>query len=622
MTLWPTLLRHLRLQKISLATIVTAAALVHGAFPSVATAQYRYPTFGLPSSAFSTRNPRPQGQVRQSPQNLSPSQTATARRLPATPSNNLQRVAHQNESAPTATPPQEPARFGGPVREYGRPLPLPSGLQASSAAPIQQASNHTSERRTLFGIFSRDRGPSETSSNESSVRRESTAQPQQSPPRHDAAVDPTDGRTGLRERFQQVFDWDRSSPDPLPTRPPVEPQPYRPPTTQPHRLPPLPPLQQSTEARPTQQRYLVPPRHAQAINAPQRAPETRSTFPAATTDQYERKAAASAEPADQDDKQSRVVARFEIMPLTEPVLAPPAEETWDRNPGRRADVASGRYGQASSEDQVATERTGRQVAAHASESDSRLSSSRQAVSDVPRLQPNRDSPYLPPRLLPEMLPETSSGHTPSNDDVFRKPVRQTTSDAVAVNRPKPSTIEVATPQTEIPTFPNELFPEDRKTTVETEESLELDEEWSVATELQVCEPRQLSTAETEYGSPLKGTRMQQIVSRPGNGLKGFCPVALRDRRTLEDGRVAFTSRYGGRTYFFSSAEAKAAFDDNPTRYAPAAHGIDVMLAAITGEIHEGSLDHAVWYKDRLYLFETAENLKTFMALPSAMDVAE
>lgn len=116
--------------------------------------------------------------------------------------------------------------------------------------------------------------------------------------------------------------------------------------------------------------------------------------------------------------------------------------------------------------------------------------------------------------------------------------------------------------------------------------------------------------------------MQQIVTRNGTGFKGFCPVALRDRRTLEDGRVAYMSSYGGNAYYFSSAAAKAAFDNNPLKYVPAADGYDVSLTAITHETREGSLDHAVWYKDRLYLFDTAESLKTFMAIPSAMALDE
>ena len=46
------------------------------------------------------------------------------------------------------------------------------------------------------------------------------------------------------------------------------------------------------------------------------------------------------------------------------------------------------------------------------------------------------------------------------------------------------------------------------------------------------------------------------------------------------------------------------------------------MKTLTGEVLEGSLDHSVWYKNRLYLFHSDDNLKTFMAAPAAMAVVE
>jgi YHS domain-containing protein len=55
----------------------------------------------------------------------------------------------------------------------------------------------------------------------------------------------------------------------------------------------------------------------------------------------------------------------------------------------------------------------------------------------------------------------------------------------------------------------------------------------------------------------------------------------------------------------------------PAKYAPAAGGCDVLHLALTGEELEGSLDHAVWYKGRLYLFADVETMETFVAAPSS-----
>ena len=128
------------------------------------------------------------------------------------------------------------------------------------------------------------------------------------------------------------------------------------------------------------------------------------------------------------------------------------------------------------------------------------------------------------------------------------------------------------------------------------------------------------TAGTIEDSYDAGSRMQQIAAREGTGMKGFCPVALRDARELKDGRAGIVTIHESKAYYFSSPAAKDAFEADPQKYAPAANGEDVTMKTLTGEAVEGSLDHCVWYKDRLYLFTSAQNLATFMAAPSAMAV--
>ncbi len=169
--------------------------------------------------------------------------------------------------------------------------------------------------------------------------------------------------------------------------------------------------------------------------------------------------------------------------------------------------------------------------------------------------------------------------------------------------------------------PGRIFVEDERA-IDPTESLDIDPDTLVSSSFRPSGTDTVQDTQAHFRAAMAGSPKQQIATREGLGLKGFCPVALRDRRVLEDGRAAYMSYYAGKPYFFSSPQAKAAFDDNPRRYVPAADGYDVARTAIIGELREGSLDHAVWYKDRLYLFESAESLKTFMALPSAMGVDE
>ena len=112
-------------------------------------------------------------------------------------------------------------------------------------------------------------------------------------------------------------------------------------------------------------------------------------------------------------------------------------------------------------------------------------------------------------------------------------------------------------------------------------------------------------------------KMRLIAERVDRqGLKGFCPVTLRDQRDLKDGNKGFQSTYESKIYSFASTEAKATFDKNPAIYAPVMGGIDVTLLTQKGEKVAGSLDHAVWYKDRLYLFSSRRSMEDFVLAPA------
>lgn len=129
-------------------------------------------------------------------------------------------------------------------------------------------------------------------------------------------------------------------------------------------------------------------------------------------------------------------------------------------------------------------------------------------------------------------------------------------------------------------------------------------------------------ADTEL-DPQTREKLRRIAERQGRaGLKGFCPVALRDRRELQDAQLQFHSTYRGKTYFFSSADAKAKFDANPAAYAPAYDGLDPVLLKNQKQKRLGVLDYAVWYHNRLYLFASPETMATFTANPSQFAVDE
>lgn len=99
------------------------------------------------------------------------------------------------------------------------------------------------------------------------------------------------------------------------------------------------------------------------------------------------------------------------------------------------------------------------------------------------------------------------------------------------------------------------------------------------------------------------------------GFRGFCPVTLRDERKLVTVDFKFKSEYRGRIYTFSTQEAKDAFEENPDRYLPAKSGADVVRVAAGEDEAEGSIEHAAWYRGRLYLFSSPTSREEFFAAP-------
>lgn len=112
-------------------------------------------------------------------------------------------------------------------------------------------------------------------------------------------------------------------------------------------------------------------------------------------------------------------------------------------------------------------------------------------------------------------------------------------------------------------------------------------------------------------------KMQKIKERGGmKGLKGFCPVTLRDERELKDAKPEFHSQFRGQKFHFASEEAKVKFEQASANYAPAAYGADVVVLIRDKDVAEGTLDFAAWYKGQLYLFSSEETHTVFTNDPA------
>ena len=124
-------------------------------------------------------------------------------------------------------------------------------------------------------------------------------------------------------------------------------------------------------------------------------------------------------------------------------------------------------------------------------------------------------------------------------------------------------------------------------------------------------PRKIKSAAATQ--PTADQKREIIAQRGARaGLKGFCPVALREEQQLLNTQPEINLTYSGRVYLFSSVSAREKFQSDPKKFLPAANGMDVVLKS-RRRPGPGSLDHAVFYKGRLYLFASAESLRTFRA---------
>ncbi len=104
-------------------------------------------------------------------------------------------------------------------------------------------------------------------------------------------------------------------------------------------------------------------------------------------------------------------------------------------------------------------------------------------------------------------------------------------------------------------------------------------------------------------------------SESSDCLHGFCAVALRDERRLAPALGDYSTEYQAQNYRFSTAEARDRFLIHPDWYVPAAGGLDVIEVKRGHAVAQGSLDFACWFRHRLHLFSSAENLAAFRATP-------
>ncbi len=99
------------------------------------------------------------------------------------------------------------------------------------------------------------------------------------------------------------------------------------------------------------------------------------------------------------------------------------------------------------------------------------------------------------------------------------------------------------------------------------------------------------------------------------GLDGYCPVELVLQESWVEGSEKLAAAFEGRTYYFSGKKQLQAFQANPSRFAPAVAGMDLVLAAEKGKAASGHTETCVIYQERLYMFSSQATLERFNRQP-------
>lgn len=101
------------------------------------------------------------------------------------------------------------------------------------------------------------------------------------------------------------------------------------------------------------------------------------------------------------------------------------------------------------------------------------------------------------------------------------------------------------------------------------------------------------------------------------GLSGYCPVCIIDRKQWVRGSSRFQASFDGKSYYFPNQEIRQTFLADPGKYVPALGGdCTVCLKDLDRRI-PGSVYHAAYHRNRLYLFPGDEQKQKFVANPAS-----
>ncbi|MSR59908.1 MAG: hypothetical protein EXS05_20090 [Planctomycetaceae bacterium] len=238
-----------------------------------------------------------------------------------------------------------------------------------------------------------------------------------------------------------------------------------------------------------------------------------------------------------------------------------------------------------------------------------------SVVSNPATQGSAGSPYSGRTINPN---ETEQDIARDDDD-HTVPTPDEQAEAAVAGRSQPSPATDTTPPFELPQTGAGAADDDEE---DEDDWSDLDDDAKAPTRATrggktLSIPQDDDTTSNPSPSEKKNARTAASTNKC---FKGYCPVMLKDERKLIEARPEFESVYRGKIYLFSSLAARQAFDESPQKYSPAGDGRDVVQLAGGEDASEGTLEHAAWYRGRLYLFSSSETRAVFVETPARFSI--
>lgn len=132
-------------------------------------------------------------------------------------------------------------------------------------------------------------------------------------------------------------------------------------------------------------------------------------------------------------------------------------------------------------------------------------------------------------------------------------------------------------------------------------------------------PAGIAPAPSPSQPPVEPQMVAQAPQLPADspplGFFGYCPVTMKKENRWQKGDVRWGCYHRGRTYLFTSPEARDTFLSAADDYAPALSGVDPVVAIDSGKVEAGKQEYGIEYEGRFYLFSSEDNLRKFFNQP-------